>query len=402
MGGEVRNSSRAAVIQLGSRESYALPQMIASDYSVTLITDLYLSRAAAWCARYLGLAVRSRYADALRGVAVRHEDHFGIAYWRALRRASQNSGCDEVHLTFGRAFGNWAATQIAPDTSVVVSFNGTALEAFRRFKGKAYLTLDQADAARLCADRIARERALYPDWEGSELTSCSALDDRTAEEWDLADCIVVNSLFARDLLVRRGVALGKIQVIPVAFASAADPVCVRRADHVVRLAFVGRLSVAKGVHRLHHALGKLGGGKSVELSLIGSSTLRPAMLAQLAATHRVLGNVPRAVVQQWLPTFDGLVFPTLADGFGIVQVEACRAGVPVLSTDACADIVNNDAIGVRVKSGDTVGLAEGLGIFVERISHGDFDKDMLRRRARDYDIGSVRELWRGTLRQVHA
>jgi len=57
---------------------------------------------------------------------------------------------------------------------------------------------------------------------------------------------------------------------------------------------------------------------------------------------------------------DVLVFPTLSDGFGLVQLEAMAQGLPVIATSACGEVVRDGWDGFVVPPGDVESLVEAL------------------------------------------
>ncbi len=57
---------------------------------------------------------------------------------------------------------------------------------------------------------------------------------------------------------------------------------------------------------------------------------------------------------------DVLVFPTLSDGFGLVQLEAMESGLPVISTACCGNVVQDGVNGLVVKPSDSLSLLEAL------------------------------------------
>jgi glycosyltransferase involved in cell wall biosynthesis len=69
------------------------------------------------------------------------------------------------------------------------------------------------------------------------------------------------------------------------------------------------------------------------LLLAGSMNLPRAYVNEHAASFEYLGALPRAELLDLMATVDLFVFPSLAEGFGLVIGEAMASGVPVLTTN---------------------------------------------------------------------
>jgi glycosyltransferase involved in cell wall biosynthesis len=74
--------------------------------------------------------------------------------------------------------------------------------------------------------------------------------------------------------------------------------------------------------------------------------------------------VTRSEAPQIYKEHDIFLFPTLSDGFGLTQVEAAAYGLPVISTDCCADVVHDGVSGFVVPARDPKALAERILAFV--------------------------------------
>ena len=68
-----------------------------------------------------------------------------------------------------------------------------------------------------------------------------------------------------------------------------------------------------------------------------------------------------------LPSFDCLVVASRAEPFGLVLLEAMRAGVPVIASNAggVPEIVTDGVNGLLFEPGDVAGLAEAFGRIAE-------------------------------------
>ena len=127
--------------------------------------------------------------------------------------------------------------------------------------------------------------------------------------------------------------------------------------------FVGRLDPVKRIGDLIAAAPLLG-GRPVRIWGDGPERGRLESLA-LAARARgsdvhLLG--PIASPAEALPLCDVLVLPSLAEGFGLVLIEAMAAGVPVVATRApgIVDVVRHGENGLLFDVGDIAGLAAAV------------------------------------------
>jgi glycosyltransferase involved in cell wall biosynthesis len=95
--------------------------------------------------------------------------------------------------------------------------------------------------------------------------------------------------------------------------------------------FAGQVGLRKGVPLLLEAWRRLG-LKDARLWLAGSMNLDDAYLSDYADCFEHLGVLPRAQLLERMRQADIFVFPSLAEGFGLVIGEAMAAGLPVLTT----------------------------------------------------------------------
>ena len=138
-------------------------------------------------------------------------------------------------------------------------------------------------------------------------------------------------------------------------------------DEVV-VGIVGRLEPQKGVLELLPALPPLlAANRQIRLVLVGDGSLRPAVersLADLGIAYRVLltGWVERGGAV--MPALDVLALPSRWEPFGIVNLEAAAAGVPVVAfaVDGVPEVVADGETGVLVRPGDTAAFADALGL----------------------------------------
>ena len=188
-----------------------------------------------------------------------------------------------------------------------------------------------------------------------------------------ADCVVVSNpvLAARSPLLRHA---RRVAVIPFGvdvrrFARQAPHPRVSAfaaATRGPRALFVGRLVYYKGLHVLLDALRDWPGS----LMVVGEGPLEADLRARAAAlgvSDRVhwAGRVDDAELPSYYAAADVFVLPSVAitETFGVSQIEAMAAGVPVISTNLPTGVpwVNqHDVSGLVVEPDDAVALGAAL------------------------------------------
>jgi glycosyltransferase involved in cell wall biosynthesis len=186
-----------------------------------------------------------------------------------------------------------------------------------------------------------------------------------------ADCVVVPSpVAARSPLVRLA---RRVEVIPLGIDlelyRAPDRARVQEIRALApgpRILFVGRFVYYKGIDVLIDAMARCPG----TLMLVGGGSLEGELRRQVARLGleervRFIGRVSGADLPAYYHASDIFVLPSVAitEAYGLVQIEAMAAGVPVVSTNLPTGVpwVNQDGVtGLIVPPRDAGALAHAL------------------------------------------
>jgi rhamnosyl/mannosyltransferase len=186
-----------------------------------------------------------------------------------------------------------------------------------------------------------------------------------------ADCVIVSSpnLAATSALVEQA---RRVVVVPFGISvdryrqSSPRVEELRRAIPGPRVLFVGRFVYYKGIEVLIDAMARTAG----TLLLVGEGPLEPELKQRVAARGiqervRFVGRVADADLPAYYQASDLFVLPSVAktETFGVVQVEAMAAGLPVISTNLPTGVpwVNQDGVsGLVVPPGDADRLAQAI------------------------------------------
>ncbi len=178
---------------------------------------------------------------------------------------------------------------------------------------------------------------------------------RVDTEYELADRILLESEFARETFVQRGVPAHKLRVVsPGAdverFRPAAEP------PGRFRAVFVGSLCFRKGVHYLLEAWEQLR-LPDAELLLVGNPH---AEVAELIARHDGRNGVRNIRHTDPVPLYQQasvFVFPSLIEGSAKVTYEAMASGLPVILTPNAGSVARDGVEGYLVPAQDPEMLA---------------------------------------------
>ena len=350
--------------QLGAREHYAIPRaLLRGDLLAYLLTDAWVppsSLLGKICGRESNLA--ERFHGELRDARVKAFNS-SLILFETLARARRLSGWAKIiarngwfqHKVVSFLRSQLSAIDYQP---ILLSYSYTALEPFRYAKAHGWKTLlvqidPGPEEEAIVAEEAARVRELAAGWQPAP-TEYWAL---WREKCKLADRIVVNSEWSREALVRRGIPLDKISVIPVAYEARevrGQTSEIRRArsyparftqERPLRILFLGLINLRKGVARLLEAA-RILRDEPVEFWMVGPLETAHASTIGNAGRVKWFGPVTRNEATEFYRDADVFILPTLSDGFAITQLEAQAHGLPVIVSKFCGKVVENGLDGM--------------------------------------------------------
>lgn len=406
------------VVQNGSRRHYAVPLMAERLGMLRYFyTDWYAGEGGMPAAMRRVLAaegiaaplrrMRERQAD-LPGEKVRAFNLLGLRGKWKLGRASDTWERTIAHHWFDRELCRAVirATKTLPDAFVAFRGSDTLFEAF---SGRCACVLDQIDGGIHEVNVVREEQARHLDWLRGEpdWLTCEReakpfwLDleaPRLRREWALADRILCNSNWTRECLAAEGVDVAKCEVVPLAFEPGEDAGVRRvRFNEPGRLtvAFLGTVTLRKGIHHLIEAVLEARRQADVRLIIAGSAgEVDPARLTGHGEAVEYRGRIARGDVPAFLDEADVLALPSVSEGFGIVQLEAMARGLPVVGSDRTGEVVQDGTNGFIVPAGDRAALAARLVQLAEDPELVACMSDAARRRVADFSFDRVAQQWK--------
>jgi glycosyltransferase involved in cell wall biosynthesis len=213
----------------------------------------------------------------------------------------------------------------------------------------------------------------------------------TSIRFDKAKKIMVFSEKLRSLYLNRGADPKKVQVIPIGINSPKEKSIDKSNIQEVVIGFIAKDFEAKGGLYLLEAYKQLKKElDNIKLVIVGSDPI----LSELEMKEFNIdwqGLIPRSEVKKIIGNFDIFAYPTLADGFPLVVLEALSLGVPVLVSDffALPEMIGYGEVGEVTSLRDVESIKQALNkmldpayLFVMKKKAKTFFKD-------NYDINIV-------------
>jgi glycosyltransferase involved in cell wall biosynthesis len=222
---------------------------------------------------------------------------------------------------------------------------------------------------------LTAERGLHPECAKSldkewELALPAEDFERLVRETAMADHWIAASSFTRETLLESGVSPDHIHVVPYGanlerFRPCPERRIQRGARTRLRMLFVGTINQRKGIKYLLDALAMLP-SDHVELVVCGRVVDDLSLFENFRSRVEVRPSVSAEGLLEAYQTADLFVFPSLAEGFGHVLLEAMACGLPVLSTTrtAARDLVRPGLEGFLVEPGQPNELAARIEEFL--------------------------------------
>lgn len=359
---------KAVVVHGGARDSYQLALALSEAGMLeALVTDLFWPADVGWTRflqkmipRRLETLLKQRSAPTLPFSEVRLCVLPGLrsvlfdripALPFSVRRRSQRS----ADASLGRAAGRLATRK----GTGLVSYSYFGYDAFSNFAGRKVLF--QVHPHPLTVRRILREElAAHPDCAASlsqewELALPEEDFAHLVRETEMASHFIVASSFTRDSLIANGTRADRIRVVPYGvdlerFRPASSTPKARSPDTKLQLLFVGRINQRKGVKYLLDALRLLNTGR-VHLTICGRVVDGLELFRPYAGQVEIRPSVSNEELVASYQAADLFVFPSVAEGFGQVLLEALACGLPILATPhtAAPDLIDEGVQGFIVK-----------------------------------------------------
>ena len=154
------------------------------------------------------------------------------------------------------------------------------------------------------------------------------------KELELADLVLVPSLFVKQTLKKSKIDKKKIFVLPYGFPKVNKHKKIFfEKKNKLKLLYVGRLTEDKGINYLIKAITKLNINHKNKISvfIIGAGPLEDLVKKKLPdAVFKK--NLQHKLILNEMQKNDVLIFPSLYEGFGLVISEAMSRGMNVIST----------------------------------------------------------------------
>ncbi len=356
---------KAVVVHGGARDSYQLALALSRAGTLeTLVTDLFWPADQSW-ARWLssrlspglqevlarrtaaGLPARQVtqcVADGLRCFLLEKLPRVPFSWRRKSNRAAD--------ATLGRTAGKWAKHHDAG----LVSYSYFGYDAIREYGRPAMLFQVHPHPAtvrrllnRELADHPECAVSLQQEWE----LALPEEDFRhLVDETTMASKFLAASTFTRNSLIEHGAAPENIAVVPygVDLERFHPATMTARNDPRLQLLFVGRINQRKGIKYLLEAL-RLLGPNQVRLTICGRVVDDLELFRPFGKQIEVRPSVSAEELVLAYQNADLFVFPSIAEGFGQVLLEALACGLPILSTThtAAPDLIEDGVQGFFIE-----------------------------------------------------
>ncbi len=400
---------KVVTVHRGSRDGYQVARALQEAGMLdALVTDLYWPADQAWAQyvermapRRLLEAFRRRYADQLPSHLVEQCWGSGLSSLATSKAAWLPFDCERRAVrwcdwTLGRHAGRIATERRA----ALLSYSYYAHSAFSHYAGDQPRILFQLHPHPSSVRKILqRERISHPDCAASldkewELALPEEDFNRLVEEAGMAEYWLVASNFTKRTLVEAGISSDRIAVIPygVDLKRFVPRRTARPKNQPLNLLFVGTLCQRKGLKYLMQALDLLP-AQSVELTVCGRAVDSLALFQGSRTQIHLHESISAEGLLQAYQAADVFVFPSLAEGFGQVLLEAMASGLPIISTTrtAAPDLIRHGKEGLIIEPGNASELAAAIEKLLESPDGIRQMGDAARRRAEYFTRERFRE-----------
>jgi glycosyltransferase involved in cell wall biosynthesis len=375
---------KAVLVHRGGRDNYQVARALQeAGLLEALVTDLYWPADRSWAGgietiapRKLSAALRCRHAGDLPSDSVAPCWLSGLGSFMANKSRCLPFRWEREAVRWcDRSIGRRAGRIATEKRAALLSYSYYAHSAFSRFRGDQPRILFQLHPHPASVRSILRqERRLHPECGPSldkewELALPEEDFQRLVEEAAMAQHWIAASSFTKKTLADAGIPAERIAVIPYGIdLNRFSPRNEARASREpLRLLFVGTLGQRKGIKYLLQALELLPSG-SVELTVCGHAVGDLSLFRNSRTPVHLYPSISEQGLLDAYGAAEVFVFPSLAEGFAQVLLEAMASGLPIISTTrtAAPDLIRHGQEGFIIEPGSAFELALHIEEFLRR------------------------------------
>jgi glycosyltransferase involved in cell wall biosynthesis len=295
--------------------------------------------------------------------------------WELLRSIADRGGAsaitvdrlwDRMALSFDQA----VARHHVPGAQAIHAFEYTALESFRiaGCEGvRRVLHLPSLDS-RWTETVRQRETQARPELKQPENSyfegKFAERYERRLQEISLAEIVVANSSLTARSHIAAGADPAKMKIVPLGCPPVPHGINAQAADlgRPLAVLWAGTFKPGKGAHYFLAAWKQLASRTHARAVVYGSVEMPYRVLHPVPPDLEFRASVPQPELLAAMERADVLVFPTLADGFGMVVSEALSRGLPVIVTHeaGASDLIEHGKNGLVIPAGDASALKDAL------------------------------------------
>lgn len=250
-------------------------------------------------------------------------------------------------LEIAEAFARFAARTMIADADILVGWSSATLEAIAPAQAAGMKVVVERGSTHI-RNQIRILSAAYAEFGLDYRGTDDEVIERELAEYDGCDAIAVPSRYAAETFVAEGIPRDKMIVNPYGVDLAQfSPPSERPSDrHRLRVLFVGRVGIQKGVPWLIEAARKVGG--AIELHLVGPvDPEADQFIAGRPDNVVVRGPLARADLVGEYARADLFCLPSLQEGgIPLSLLQAMASGLPSVVTPAAQGPVHDGIEGV--------------------------------------------------------
>lgn len=263
-------------------------------------------------------------------------------------------------------FSKSVVNNIPKDTELFIGLTLYALEGLKKANEMGCITVVDSGSIYLKfqQDIIDAERDKFGLDKGPRIKDWAI--EKEDKEFDEADYVFLPSEFAKETFVHGGIDVNKIRINPYG-VELKDFIPLKKSDEVFRVIFVGGMTLPKGIHYLIKAFNDANIPNS-ELWMVGpgwpNDEVKVALTQMGTDTKKVqfMGAKPQKELSKYYSEASVFVFPSLADGYGLVVPQSLSCGTPVIvsSNAGSKDIIKDGYNGYNVPVCSSEAIKEKL------------------------------------------